>query len=144
MFPRRCCFDETDSRQPAHRLCSSLEVSAISSLEHKDLVKSQKSIRRKVLGKKETHKRQSRHSSHSSGNAFTGRKRRPSRMKSADCRLASASARGIHSEQGKRPASHTSRLPSPATWPPHTHSIHHTDVFPPPILPMTAVNRKAF
>lgn len=70
--------------------------------------------------------------------------RRPSRMKSADCRLASASARGIHSEQGKRPASHTSRLPSPATWPPHTHSIHHTDVFPPPILPMTAVNRKAF
>lgn len=52
MFPRRCCFDETDGRQPAHRPCSSLEVSAISSLEHKDLVKSQKSIRRKVLGRK--------------------------------------------------------------------------------------------
>ena len=52
MFPRRCCFDETDGRQPAPRLCSSLEVSAVSSLEHKDLVKSQKSIRRKVLGKR--------------------------------------------------------------------------------------------
>ena len=85
-------------------------------LEYKDLVKSQKSIRRKVLGKKETYNRQSRYSSHGSGNASTGRKRWSPRMKSTGCRLVSASACGIHGERGKRPASHTSQLPSPPTW----------------------------